>query len=65
MRVEVVVEGFLTTLLLPNITITTCLLPVTAIFTLLPIVVPGRDLPLLRINASLLPVNALTRWSRP
>ncbi len=52
-------------ILLPNTTITTLLLPVTTKFSLLPIVHLGTWLELLLINASLLPINALTRWSRP
>ncbi len=44
---EGVVKGFPCYVLLPNITITTFLLPVTTSFSLLPIVVPGRDFPLL------------------
>ena len=48
---DTLVEGFPYYVLLPNITITSGLLPVTTSFSLLPIVVPGRDFPLLRINA--------------
>ncbi len=52
-------------ILLPSTTITTSLLAVTTKFSLLPIVHLGTWLELLLINASLLPINALTRRSRP